>query len=52
MWKYVLNNNNMMKVKKGEYLAPEVEVVEVQFQKNVLLNASITDSGENTEVGW
>lgn len=42
----------MKELKKGEYLAPEAGVVEVQFQRNVLLNASITDSGENTEVGW
>ncbi len=40
--------------KKGEYLAPEAEVVNLMFKGNVLLNTSgdITDSTENPTVGW
>jgi len=42
----------MRELKKGEYLAPETEVVELNIRGNVLLNASITDSSENNEIGW
>lgn len=46
----------MTVIKTGEYLAPEVEVVELQFRESVLFNASIidsiTDSEENPVVGW
>lgn len=42
----------MKELKKGEYLAPEAGVVEMTICGNVLLNGSITDSSENSEIGW
>lgn len=42
----------MKEFEKGEYLAPEVEVVEINVRGNVLLNGSIEDSIENPVIGW
>lgn len=42
----------MKELEKGEYLAPEAEVVAMTICGNVLLNGSITDSSENSEIGW
>jgi|GEM_PF-5550620 len=41
----------MEKQKKGEYLAPEIGVMQLETG-SALLDASIEISGENPEVGW
>ena len=41
-----------MKHLKREYLAPEVEVLELALQGVIAQSGDIADSGENDEVGW
>ncbi len=41
----------MIKTKKGEYLAPEIEVVQIETS-SALLDGSIEISGENSVVVW
>ncbi len=41
-----------MKYLKWEYLAPEVEVLELALQGVIAQSGDIADSGENDEVGW
>lgn len=35
-----------------EYLAPEVEVMELMIEQVIAASGNIEQSGENTEVGW
>ncbi len=41
-----------MKNLKREYLAPEVEVLELALQGVIATSGGINQSGENDEVGW
>lgn len=41
-----------MKYLKREYLAPEVEVLELALQGVIAASGNIEDSGENPVVGW
>ena len=41
-----------MKKLHREYLAPEVEVMEVMIEQVIAQSGLIEDSGENPEVGW
>lgn len=41
-----------MKKSQREYLAPEVEVMEVMIEQVIAASGNIEESGENEEVGW
>ena len=41
-----------VELKKGEYLAPEVEVVALALQGVIALSGDIEDSSERSEIGW
>lgn len=41
-----------MKKNEREYLAPEVEVMEVMLEQVIAISGNIEESGENEEVGW
>jgi len=41
-----------MKKTHREYLAPEVEVMEVMIEQVIAASGNIEESGENEEVGW
>ena len=42
----------MKEFEKGEYLAPEAEIVELDVLGSVMLNGSIEDTTENPVIGW
>ena len=41
-----------MKKNEREYLAPEVEVMELMIEQVIAVSGNIDQSGENEEVGW
>ena len=41
-----------MKKQTREYLAPEVEVMELMIEQVIAVSGNIDQSGENEEVGW
>lgn len=42
----------MKELEKGEYLAPEVEVVALALQGVIALSGDIEESSERSEIGW